>query len=154
MVEIYNSNLGKSKSVNIGSDIDGIAPSITLHCNKRSGDRAFLEFEFYPESNDLNKIEQSQYWGWQTFYKKSSEESKKLAECVQKGISEEISDRQNKREALSISNKYLTDNIKIPTTIVECGFLSNPEEAELLQQDEYQNKLVNGIYNGIKKYFE
>ncbi len=58
VVEIYNSNLGKSKSVNIGSDIDGIAPSITLHCNKRSGDRAFLEFEFYPESNDLNKIEQ------------------------------------------------------------------------------------------------
>lgn len=102
----------------------------------------------------LNKIEQSQYWGWQTFYKKSSEESKKLAECVQKGISEEISDRQNKREALSISNKYLTDNIKIPTTIVECGFLSNPEEAELLQQDEYQNRLVNGIYNGIIKYFE
>ena len=102
----------------------------------------------------LNKIEQSQYWGWQTFYKKSSEESKKLAECIQEGISEEISDRQNKREALSISNKYLTDNIKIPTTIVECGFLSNAEEAKLLQQDDYQNRLVNGIYNGIIKYFE
>lgn len=102
----------------------------------------------------LNKIEQSKYWGWQTFYKKSSESSKFLAECIQKSISEEISDRQNKREALSISNKYLIDNIKIPTTIIECGFLSNAEEATLLQQEEYQNRLVNGIYNGIMKYFE
>lgn len=102
----------------------------------------------------LNQIDQTQYWGWQTFYKKSNEQGKLLAECIQRSITEEISDRQNKREALSISNKYLIDNLKIPATIVECGFLSNVEEATLLQQDEYQNRLVNGIYNGILKYFE
>ena len=102
----------------------------------------------------LNKIAQSQYWGWQTFFKKNNEESKRLAECIQKSISEVITDRQNKREALVISNKYLIDNIKIPTTIVECGFLSNEEEEKLLQTEEYQNKLVDGIYNGIVAYFE
>lgn len=102
----------------------------------------------------LNKIDQEQYWGWQTFYKKSSEDGKRLAENIQKSISETISDRQNKREALAISNKYLIDNIKIPTVIVECGFLSNVNEEKLLQTEEYQNKLVDGIYNGILKYFE
>lgn len=102
----------------------------------------------------LNKIAQEKYWGWQTFFKSSSEESKRLAECIQKAINEVITDRQNKRAALSISNKYLTDNIKIPTTIVECGFLSNNEEEKLLQTEEYQDKLVEGIYNGIVKYFE
>lgn len=102
----------------------------------------------------LNKIEQENYWGWQTFFKKNNENSKRLAECIQKSISAVIVDKKNKREALSISNKYLVDNIKIPTTIVECGFLSNAEEEKLLQNEEYQNKLVEGIYNGIIKYFE
>jgi len=102
----------------------------------------------------LNKIEQSQYWGWQTFFKKNNPDSKRLAECIQKSIQGVISDRENKREALVIANKYLVDNIKIPITIVECGFLSNVEEAQLLQTDEYQNKLVEGIFQGIVKYFE
>ena len=79
---------------------------------------------------------------------------KRLAEFIQKEISGVISDRQNKREALSITDKYITNNVKMPTVIVECGFLSNNEEEKLLQTEEYQNKLVDGIYNGIVKYFE
>ena len=44
-------------------------------------------------------------------------------------------------------------HIEIPTTIVECGFLSNPEEEKLLLEDEYQDRLAWGIYNGIMDYF-
>ena len=44
-------------------------------------------------------------------------------------------------------------NVEIPITIVECGFLSNPQEEKLLQTDEYQDKLAWGIYNGIADYF-
>ena len=46
------------------------------------------------------------------------------------------------------------DNSKIPATIIECGFLSNPEEVTLLQTDEYQNKLAWGIYIGIMDFFK
>ena len=60
---------------------------------------------------------------------------------------------ENNRHALSISNIYLMDNSKIPSTIIECGFLSNPEECNLLQSDEYQNKLTWGIYIGIMDFF-
>jgi len=36
---------------------------------------------------------------------------------------------------------------------VECGFLSNPEESSLLQQDDYQDRLAWGIFVGISNYF-
>ena len=100
----------------------------------------------------LNKIGQSKYWGWQTFFKKNDENSKKLAISIQNGLNDAIQ-KENKREALKIENKYIIDNVIIPTTIVECGFLSNPEEETLLATDEYQNKLAWGIYLGIMNYF-
>ena len=101
----------------------------------------------------LNKIEQEEYSGWQTFYQKDNEKSKKLADLIQNNINKNIQ-IENNRKTLPISQIYIMDNVKIPTVIVECGFLSNAEEAKLLQQDDYQNRLVNGIYNGIIKYFQ
>ena len=50
-------------------------------------------------------------------------------------------------------NIYLVKNVSIPIGIVECGFLSNPEEEQLLQQEDYQDKLAWGIYTGIMDYF-
>ncbi len=100
----------------------------------------------------LNKIGESQYWGWQTFFRKNDENSKNLAISIQNGLNGAIQ-KQNKREALKIENKYIIDNVKIPTAIVECGFLSNAEEEKLLQTDEYQDKLAWGIYLGIINYF-
>ena len=100
----------------------------------------------------LNKIPQKQYWGWQTFFKENNEDSKKLATSIQEGLSNTI-DKKNKRVPLKIKNIYIVDHVNIPITIVECGFLSNEEEEKLLQTVEYQNKLAQGIYLGILKYF-
>ena len=52
-------------------------------------------------------------------------------------------------------NNYLgiMKNVEIPISIVECGFLSNPEEEKQLLEDSYQNRLAWGIYNGILDYF-
>lgn len=100
----------------------------------------------------LNKIPQRQYSGWQTFFKDGNEDSKKLATSIQNNLNEAMQ-KENKREPLKINNIYIIKKVEIPTTIVECGFLSNPEEEKLLQQDEYQDKLAWGIYNGIMQYF-
>ena len=100
----------------------------------------------------LNKINESQYYGWQTFFKNGNEDGKFLATCIQNNLNEAIQ-KENKRVPLKIDNIYIIKYVEIPTTIVECGFLSNPEEESMLKTDEYQNKLAWGIYNGIMDYF-
>ena len=100
----------------------------------------------------LNKIPQSQYWGWQCFYKEDNGKSKSLAQTLQQNLNEAIQ-KENKRVAMKIDNIYIIKHVEIPTSIVECGFLSNPEEEKLLLDDEYQNKIAWGIYNGIIDYF-
>lgn len=100
----------------------------------------------------LNKIPQNQYYGWQSFYQQKNSLSKELACDIQNNLNYSIQ-KDNKRESLPLFGKYIMDNVKIPTVTVECGFLSNPEEEKLLQQEEYQEKLAWGIYTGIMDYF-
>ena len=100
----------------------------------------------------LNKIPQQQYDGWQTFYKQGSDEGKKLAVSIQNNLNEAIQ-KENNRVAKTIDNIYIIKHVEIPITIVECGFLSNPTEEKKLLEDEYQNRLAWGIYNGIIDYF-
>lgn len=100
----------------------------------------------------LNKIAQSQYYGWQTFYKQGNEQSQKLATSLQNSLNASIQ-KENKRVPLKIENVYIMEHVDIPTSIVECGFLSNPEEEKQLLQEEYQDRLAWGIYTGIMDYF-
>lgn len=100
----------------------------------------------------LNKIPQQQYYGWQCFYQERNEKSMKLAKNLQANLNEAIQ-KENKRVAMKLENVYIMKHVEIPISIVECGFLSNPEEEQLLLTDEYQDKLAWGIYNGIMDYF-
>lgn len=100
----------------------------------------------------LNKIPEQQYYGWQTFFKQGNEQGKKLATSIQNNLNKAIQ-KENKRVPLKIENIYIIKHVEIPTTIVECGFLSNPEEEKQLLEDNYQNKLAWGIYTGIIDYF-
>lgn len=101
----------------------------------------------------MNNFENSKYYGWQTFYKKNSEDSKMIAENIQAGISSNI-ERKNDRVALPITNIKLIDKATIPAVIVECGFLSNEEDLRLLLTDEYKQQIVDGIVEGIEKCYE
>ena len=100
----------------------------------------------------LNKIPQQQYYGWQTFYKENDEKSMKLAKSIQTNLNDAIQ-KENKRVSMKLNTVYIMKHVEIPITIVECGFLSNPEEEKQLLEDDYQNKLAWGIYNGIIDYF-
>ena len=100
----------------------------------------------------LNKISESKYSGWQTFYKQNNEESKKLATAIQNNLNDAIQ-KENNRVPAKLNTVYIMKYVEIPITIVECGFLSNPEEEQNLLTEEYQEKLAWGIYNGINDYF-
>lgn len=100
----------------------------------------------------LNKIPQEQYSGWQCFYQNGNEQSTKLAKSIQINLNEAIQ-KENNRVAMKLEKVYIMKHIEIPTAIVECGFLSNPEEEKQLLEDSYQDRLAWGIYNGIIDYF-
>ena len=99
----------------------------------------------------LNKISQSQYWGWQTFFN-HNENSKRLSECIQSNLNDTIS-KDNNRVPHLLNSIYLMKKVEIPITVVECGFLSNYEESQKLVTDDYQNQIAWGIYTGIMDYF-
>lgn len=100
----------------------------------------------------LNSFPQSQYYGAQVFYMRGDERSEALAKKIQEELIKTL-DRNNKRIAKPSDNYFLLDGNSIPSILVECGFLSNPEEERLLNDDGYQNKIAWAIYSGLMKYF-
>ncbi|MGN0244223.1 MAG: N-acetylmuramoyl-L-alanine amidase [Lachnospiraceae bacterium] len=91
--------------------------------------------------------------GAQVFYYEDSAESERLASVMQEALRNEL-DPENKREIKPDGAYYLLKTDACPMIIVECGFLSNEEEARLLATDEYQNKVTTAIYKGIASYFK
>ncbi|RKD25403.1 N-acetylmuramoyl-L-alanine amidase [Caminicella sporogenes DSM 14501] len=100
----------------------------------------------------LNSFSESKYYGAQTFYPKNSEKSKLLAELIQDELIR-VLDNGNTRKAKLKNDVYILQNVKVPTVLVECGFLSNPDEEKLLQNKWYQEKIAWSIYIGILRYF-
>lgn len=101
----------------------------------------------------LNKFPQTKYYGAQTFFPPNMQQSQKLAMCIQKSIRDNL-DPTNKREALVKKEPIIIlKDCKTTTVVVECGFLSNPEEEKKLQTKEYQDKTAIAVKEGIKAYF-
>ena len=89
--------------------------------------------------------------GAQTFYYGKSSEGKELAETIQASLIERL-DPENHRTAKANESYYLLKRTPTPTVIVECGFLSNSQEAELLITEEYQKKVAFAIHMGVLQY--
>lgn len=98
-----------------------------------------------------NSFSQSGVKGAQVFYHSQSEQGRKLAEILQKQLIETIDDG-NRRKAKSNTSYYLLKHTTCPLVIVECGYLSNHREAELLLDEEYQEKMAWAIHLGIMQW--
>lgn len=107
-------------------------------------------------ANLVISIHQNSYtdpnvYGAQCFYYTPSQEGKLLASFVQEQII--TSTFQTKiREIKGNTDYYLLKNSNVPTVIVECGFLSNPDEEKLLSREIYQRKMAWAIHLGVLKY--
>lgn len=96
----------------------------------------------------LNYLSDTRYSGPQVFY---NGEDKKLAETIQSAMNKDLNgDRMIKKIP---SDTYMYNKLKISGVLIECGFLSNYKERELLQTKEYQIKVAKSIANGILEYF-
>ncbi len=98
-----------------------------------------------------NHFSESQYFGTQVFYSKNNANSQVLAENIRTAVTS-LLQTKNTRKCKESSDVYLLDNTTVPAVIVECGFLSNPDEAYLLSQEDYRDNMAYSIYLGIVEY--
>lgn len=98
-----------------------------------------------------NQFTDPVYSGAQMFYSATDSNNEMLAKSLQKSF--QILQPENKREIKLCGKElflcYYSEN---PTVMVECGFLSNPEEAALLNTEEYQEKVALTIFSGINSF--
>lgn len=85
--------------------------------------------------------------GAQVFYS-GTEGSRELAEAVQSALNAAVNARAKEAKAAG-SGVYLLKNAEIPAILVECGFLSNPEETALLNTPAHQNRLAVTILAAV-----
>lgn len=101
----------------------------------------------------MNKFSASYCKGLQTFYSTNNENSRILAELIQ--TNSRLLQCDNKREVKAGNETaYLLDTLNTPAVLIECGFLSNPEEACLLSNEEYRVAIALIIYCSIAEYVE
>ncbi len=98
-----------------------------------------------------NSYHEEYVHGAQVFYYEGSEESKEIAERMQRVLAEQI-DPDNARKAKANGSYYLLKKTSSPIVIVECGFLSNYEEAQKLSSEVYQEKTAWAIHLAIMNY--
>ena len=89
--------------------------------------------------------------GPQVFYYKDSSTGEQLAGCIQNRFTDLLGE-ENRRQVKANKDYYLLIHTPIPAVIVECGFLSNPEEAEKLSDEGYQKQVAQVICHGILDY--
>jgi N-acetylmuramoyl-L-alanine amidase len=90
----------------------------------------------------------SSVWGPQVFYQAGSREGEKLANKIQQELNEATG---GKRQAASNDLMVLRAG-KAPAVLVECGFISNPQEEQKLGTEDYQLLIAQAIARGIKEY--
>ena len=87
--------------------------------------------------------------GAQVFYGKDDEPSKFLATNIQKHF---IANLEDARQEIKVGDYYMLNEIKSPSVLVECGYLSNPKEEALLITEEYKNEVCYSILLGVLEY--
>ena len=100
-----------------------------------------------------NFFTESQYSGAQVFYSANDPRSEALAEAIRASITETLQP-ENTRQNKVGEGVYLLEQCQVPAVLVECGFLSNPEEAAALADPDYQKRMAQAIYNGLVRYLK
>lgn len=99
-----------------------------------------------------NHYSDSKYTGTQVFYSKNNPDSEIFANKI-RGSVVTILQKNNTREIKQSGKEiYLLNNAQVPAVMVECGFMSNPNETQLLKEADYQQKLAFVIALGICDY--
>ncbi len=98
----------------------------------------------------MNAFPEEKYKGLQVYYSPNNSDSQILAKKLQENVAQNLQSF-NKRQIKNGKDIFLLNRLSIPAVLIECGFLSNTEEAYLLTEDEYQNRLVSIFFETIRQ---
>lgn len=118
-----------------------------LRVVEEAGDCIFLSIH-------QNHFSESKYDGAQVFYSGNDPKSAALAECIRQNIVASLQPENHRENKQAEKGIYLMYHAQVPAVLVECGFLSNPAEAEKLSTESYQKDMAAAIYNGLIDYLE
>ena len=135
------------------SDYDLSNPNVSLRKRSDLSNRANMinssDADMYL-SIHLNSSSNTSWKGAQVFYDDINENNEKLADIFQKNFNKYLNSNRNIQE---ISTLYMYKRITKPGLLLELGFISNPNERYLLNQDDYQNKIVNVLSDTLLEVF-
>lgn len=99
-----------------------------------------------------NHFHQAKYSGAQVFYSANHSDSARLAETMQRSIISRMQPQNTRSIKAATDGIYLMYHTTVPAILVECGFLSNPEELALLKQNDYRQCMAWSICLGYWEY--
>ncbi|MFB7818049.1 N-acetylmuramoyl-L-alanine amidase CwlD [Paenibacillus chitinolyticus] len=100
----------------------------------------------------LNSIPSDKWRGAQTFYYPNHPDNASLSTLIQNELKKNLENTERVAKKAD-TGVYLLKTLKMPSALVEVGFLSNPEETRLLADDKYQKKVAASVYQAILRYF-
>ncbi|MBE6729788.1 MAG: N-acetylmuramoyl-L-alanine amidase [Ruminococcaceae bacterium] len=153
MLSIDGYNVIYTRTIDTGTEENSDA---SISSRKKSDLHNRLKLmEQYPDSIfvsvHLNKFTSGYAKGAQVFYSPNFDESREYSISVQNSIKELLQPENERVVKKATKSAFLLYNAKVPAIIVECGFLSNKSELQLLKNENYQKQLAFAIYNGIIK---
>ena len=100
----------------------------------------------------MNAFPEERYRGLQVFYSPNDTLSRDLAERIQGTAQKYLQPENNRKIKKATSSIYLLDRLQCPAVLVECGFLSNPQEAALLSEENYRRELAFVLFCAVMDY--
>lgn len=111
----------------------------------------------YPDSIFLcihqNNFTDPKYFGGQMFYNNNNPQNRTLAQIMQNKFAQ-LQPGNGREIKLTGEELFLLKSNKNPSLMIECGFLSNPEEEQKLSTWEYQQKVAFTIYGGVMEFID
>ena len=102
----------------------------------------------------MNSFPQSKYSGLQVYYSENSPLSATLAQQVQSAVAKNLQPENTRSIKPCGGNIFILEKIEHPTILIECGFLTNPQECEALSTAEYRSRLCTVIFFALTEYLE
>jgi len=99
----------------------------------------------------MNAYPAAQYSGLQVWYSPNHPHSKTVADTIQSTVKNTLQPLNERHTKAATSSIFLLHHLQTPAVLIECGFLSNPQEAALLNTKEYRQQLAFSIFLAIMR---